>query len=446
MYFLSVAEPLGAAAVVACAIALPLLLWASLQWSPTAAALGAVPVALAVTYLAPNTADPLGLGTIPSAQLLVVQVSLGTVIVASLAFGAAVAERRAALGYGARRERTMRSVMNATPEAYVALDDAGLITEWSPRAQAVLGWTREEALGRRLYETFVPASGRTAWMAAVERRADAPDAVSTPSRITAVDKDGCELAAEVTISASAADDDNATHIFLTDVRERDRLRKALKTAEEHLAERTGEAQRAEQDVRQLRGGLSRTSEELDRVRTEARRNLEEATREWDRLRSELTRAEREIEQAVRAAERRSADAIEAAERRSAEAIEAAERRSVAAAEAAERTSAEAVEAAQQDKRELEEATQQLEGERERLERALDAMVMSFAEADRERMLLARRTTDTDRPLRPPWHLPLRLARPAPRSLATSRKSCWASRAPTCCIREDRQSPRRGPFR
>ena len=365
------AEPLGAAAVVACAAALPLLLWASWRWSPTAAALGVLPVALAATFLAPHTADPLGLGGIPSAEILVVQLSVAILAIASLAFAAAVAESREAGARAERRERRLRTLVDTAPEAYVAIDDEGRITEWSPRAQAVLGWTRDEALGRRLHETFVPASGRAAWMAEVERRATARDAGAEPCRLTAVDKEGCELAAEVTISASAPADETATHIFIEDVRERERVRDELKAAEKDLAAKAAEVARADEDARHLQDGLARTSEELERIRAAARRDRDDAATERERLCAELTRIEEESAAAGMAA---------AQDRQRLEETAAQDRQRLA-------------EVAAQDRQRLEEVAERLGGERERLERALDAMVMSFAEADRERTLLARRATE-----------------------------------------------------
>lgn len=312
--FLSSAEPLGAATVVASAGALGPLLWAGFRWSPAGAALGVLPVALVATYLAPHTADPLGLGTISSAEVVVAQVSLGLLQVASLAFAAVAAGRRHAQGRAARAGRRLREVVDAAPDAYVAIDGAGLIAEWSPAAEAMLGWTREQALGRRLHETAAPASARPAWLEELRRRAAASDPGERPSRLTAAHRDGRELAAEVTISASRPGHESATrHLFIRDVGERERVRAELSVAKDLIAKKAGEVARADEDVRHLQDGLARTLGELERARAEARRDLEAAER--------------------------------------------------------------------------------LSGERTRLERALDAMVMSFAEADRERMLLARRTSE-----------------------------------------------------
>ncbi len=43
------------------------------------------------------------------------------------------------------------------PDAYLEVDGAGVVTEWNPRAEEVLGWPRHEVVGRGIGETVFPA-------------------------------------------------------------------------------------------------------------------------------------------------------------------------------------------------------------------------------------------------------------------------------------------------
>ena len=46
-------------------------------------------------------------------------------------------------------------VVTFCPEAFVAVDAGGIVTEWNPRAHADFGWRRDEIVGQRADETII---------------------------------------------------------------------------------------------------------------------------------------------------------------------------------------------------------------------------------------------------------------------------------------------------
>jgi PAS domain-containing protein len=70
-----------------------------------------------------------------------------------------------------RREATQRelrqetecfqNILETTSDAFVEIDAAGQIASWNAAAVRTFGWTREEALGRSLVQTVVPAAKTT---------------------------------------------------------------------------------------------------------------------------------------------------------------------------------------------------------------------------------------------------------------------------------------------
>src|SRR4051812_21657166 len=58
-------------------------------------------------------------------------------------------------------ERT-RLILDTAYDAFIALSEDGRITDWNRQAEATFGWSRQEALGRSLAETIVPAQHRAA--------------------------------------------------------------------------------------------------------------------------------------------------------------------------------------------------------------------------------------------------------------------------------------------
>jgi PAS domain S-box-containing protein len=56
----------------------------------------------------------------------------------------------------ASRQRHTQAILDATADAYVAMDAGGYIVAWSGQATQTFGWTAEEAIGRRLSGLIIP--------------------------------------------------------------------------------------------------------------------------------------------------------------------------------------------------------------------------------------------------------------------------------------------------
>ncbi|MEA2183113.1 MAG: hypothetical protein QOF69_2298 [Solirubrobacteraceae bacterium] len=90
----------------------------------------------------------------------------------------------------------LRLVVDATRDAYVAIDGDGRITDWNPAAVVLFGWTRGEVLGRALAETIVPQRLRGDHWRDVHRfigGGAAPDS-GRVVELSAIDRDGGEFA------------------------------------------------------------------------------------------------------------------------------------------------------------------------------------------------------------------------------------------------------------
>ena len=54
------------------------------------------------------------------------------------------------------------AIVDSVQAAFVEMNDSGRITGWNPHAEVVFGWNRDEAIGRPLAETIIPAGARSA--------------------------------------------------------------------------------------------------------------------------------------------------------------------------------------------------------------------------------------------------------------------------------------------
>jgi PAS domain S-box-containing protein len=57
-------------------------------------------------------------------------------------------------------EQVGRGIIDTALDAFVQMDQDGIVTEWNPQAEAVFGWSHAEAVGKRLSDLIVPPEQR----------------------------------------------------------------------------------------------------------------------------------------------------------------------------------------------------------------------------------------------------------------------------------------------
>ena len=57
-------------------------------------------------------------------------------------------------------EATARGIVDTALDAFIQMDERGIVIDWNPQAQAIFGWSRAEAIGKELAGLIVPASHR----------------------------------------------------------------------------------------------------------------------------------------------------------------------------------------------------------------------------------------------------------------------------------------------
>lgn len=137
-----------------------------------------------------------------------------------------------------RSEARLRQVLATAHDAYVAMDGEGTITEWNARAEALFGWSREEAIGRPVAETLVPEEYREAHREGLSRflRTGEGRVIGRRVRFPALCRDGSRLPVEITISPLEVEEGVVFSAFLHDVSEEERQEGERQRREEMLSE------------------------------------------------------------------------------------------------------------------------------------------------------------------------------------------------------------------
>jgi PAS domain S-box-containing protein len=180
--------------------------------------------------------------SVPKAQALAglrhlqrLVLAAATLIVLVLLLGVALLRRagraRATAEQASReRERRLSRVLEAANDAFVSIDEAGLVTAWNPQAAALFGRSEQDALGLRLSELVIPEELRAAHEAGLARHAAGGEARVVGSRIeiTALAGDGRVFPVELGIWAH--EDGSGYSAFVHDISDRMAAQAELETA------------------------------------------------------------------------------------------------------------------------------------------------------------------------------------------------------------------------
>ena len=143
-------------------------------------------------------------------------------------------------------EQMAQSIIDSALDAFVQTDESCIILDWSPHAEALMGWTRAEAIGASVDELVFPPPQRALHRQWVDQFLSEANGDTRGGRYETplLHKDGREFFAEVSLTALRRGDRFIINAFVRDIT-------AKRAAEEQLFQ----AQKME-SVGQLTGGIA----------------------------------------------------------------------------------------------------------------------------------------------------------------------------------------------
>ncbi|MBU6464469.1 MAG: PAS domain S-box protein [Bradyrhizobium sp.] len=140
-------------------------------------------------------------------------------------------------------EQLARGIIDTALDAFIQMTEEGTISDWNLQAENIFGWSRSEALGRRLDELIIPEPQRDAHNAGLRRflRTGHRKILGRRLEIEALRRDGKEITVELSITELRRRDGVVFNGFVRDLTDRiaaqDRIRQAEKM--EALGQLTG---------------------------------------------------------------------------------------------------------------------------------------------------------------------------------------------------------------
>ncbi|HTR63051.1 MAG TPA: PAS domain-containing protein [Candidatus Binataceae bacterium] len=108
-------------------------------------------------------------------------------------------------------------VDNSGSPAFV-MDGDGMVAEWSPQAKALFGWSRAEAVGKRLSELVIPQRHRASHEAGLKHFMQGGTKgafLNRPLDITMLHRDGHEFDVSIRIGSETTSDGTRFPTYVT---------------------------------------------------------------------------------------------------------------------------------------------------------------------------------------------------------------------------------------
>ena len=145
---------------------------------------------------------------------------------------------RTALRQVAESDARAHMILDTAHDAFVGMDSGGRIVAWNAQAEQTFGWEAQEAIGRNLADTIIPAGFREAHIRGMARFLSTGDApvVNRRLELRGLHRRGHEFPIEITITSPMRRDEGYFFgAFLRDISDRierdELLRRAKDTAE-----------------------------------------------------------------------------------------------------------------------------------------------------------------------------------------------------------------------
>ncbi|MHB8509110.1 MAG: response regulator [Candidatus Dormibacteria bacterium] len=115
-----------------------------------------------------------------------------------------------------------QSILEAARDAFISMDEGGVITMWNAQAEATFGWSRSEAIGRTVADAVVPAEDRDRHNRGLQRFLHTGEGPLLNQRMEmiAAHRDGHTFPVELVIWAVPLGDTFAFNALIQDITER----------------------------------------------------------------------------------------------------------------------------------------------------------------------------------------------------------------------------------
>ncbi|WP_137009948.1 PAS domain S-box protein [Aquitalea aquatilis] len=118
-----------------------------------------------------------------------------------------------------KREAELAAVIDNAYDAYISIDDTGVVISWNHQAEVLFGWSADEAIGQLMHDLIVPEKSREGHQHGIKQYmvSGQSNVLNKRLEFTAQCRDGGFIPVEVRIKALTSDDRTIFCAFLHDI-------------------------------------------------------------------------------------------------------------------------------------------------------------------------------------------------------------------------------------
>ena len=135
-----------------------------------------------------------------------------------------------------REQTRTRIILQNSNDAFIAIDENGLVRDWNAQAVKLFGWTETEAIGQDLSTLIIPEPARAAHRAGLARFAStgAGPVVNKTIEVEALRRDGGTLMVELSVTGYLDGSKYVSNAFVRDISDRKAAEKRIADSEKFL--------------------------------------------------------------------------------------------------------------------------------------------------------------------------------------------------------------------
>ena len=151
--------------------------------------------------------------------------------------GLVVEKTRAIENLGASTKR-YRTIVETASDAFVEMDEHGVIVDWNQSAQSMFGWEPGEVIGRELATVIIPQQMRAAHREGLERylATGVGPVMSSRIQVEALHRKGVQFPVELAVWEVASDGGRFFNAFIRDMSQQKQAEVALASARDQAVE------------------------------------------------------------------------------------------------------------------------------------------------------------------------------------------------------------------
>lgn len=121
-----------------------------------------------------------------------------------------------------KREAELSAILENTSDAYIGMDENGIVTAWNRKAEEIFLWSRDEAVGQLIEDLIIPPAFQEAHRNGMKRYFETGEVtlIGNALEYPALRKDGVLIPIEIRVTATHLDGRTIFTAFLQDITQR----------------------------------------------------------------------------------------------------------------------------------------------------------------------------------------------------------------------------------